>query len=224
MLWYRNLDKDISSDVSWPMNSEYLPTPSSDLILILVYPALCPERLMLWTTMMRFLSLASSWVIQYGPSLENWVLVPLSNILMVTSWICFCCTTTGTPKIHDKGHRWAKMKRCIGQWGLGASVSVGVGCITLLRVWIAQARSSLNSMLCVGLQGPFKEAELKASGQDRNYHTLITAPSSHHNAPSPTLSNLAYSFLPSTRKGMWPSPHPTSTGPLYVPKDPTSAG
>lgn len=33
--------------------------------------------------------------------------------------------------------------------------------------------------LCVGLQGPFKEIKLKASGQDKNYHTLIiTLPTS----------------------------------------------
>ena len=42
-------------------------------------------------------------------------------------------------------------------------------------------------------------------------------PLSHCNAPSPTLSNLAYSFLPPTRKGMGLTRHPTPIGALYQP-------
>ena len=141
---------------------------------------------------------------------------------MVTSWICFCCTTTGTLKIHDKGHRWAKMKRCVGQWGLGASVSVGVGCITLLHGWIAQARSSLNSVLCVGLQGPFKEAELKASGLEQElpgpYHRptnlivmLPPPPWATWPTPScPLLGKLCGSFLTCSYRDLDASNQPAS--------------
>ena len=68
------------------------------------------------------------------------------------------------------------------------------------------------SVTFVGLQGPFKEIELKASGQDKNHQSLSLSHPSHCLPPSPTLSNLAYSFLPPTRKGMWPTPHPTPTG------------
>ena len=74
----------------------------------------------------------------------------------------------------------------------------------------------------VGLQGPFKENELKDSGQDKNYQMLIMAPHPFGKTHSPTLSNLAYSFLLPTRKGTWPTPHPTPGGPLYVPNQPTS--
>ena len=50
---------------------------------------------------------------------------------------------------------------------------------------------------------------------------LITRPLSspnlsHYNASSPTLSNLAYSFLLPARKGMWATSHTTSTGAIYT--------
>ena len=64
---------------------------------------------------------------------------------------------------------------------------------------------------------PFKKIELKASGQDKNYQTL---PDSLQ-CPAPTLKNLAYSFLPPTRKGKWPTPHPAPIGAIYAPQ-PTS--
>ena len=70
----------------------------------------------------------------------------------------------------------------------------------------------------VGLQGPFKEKELKASGQELS-DLIITPPVSLY-APSPTLSNLAYSFLPCTRKGMWPTRHLPHRG--IIPCQPTS--
>ena len=40
-------------------------------------------------------------------------------------------------------------------------------------------------LLNVGLQGLFKELELKTSGQDKNYQTLIIAHPPHGNAPPP---------------------------------------
>ena len=76
---------------------------------------------------------------------------------------------------------------------------------------------------CVGLQAPFKEIELKASGQDKNYQTLIiTLPVSliFPQWSFPTLSKLAYSFLPPTRKGTWLTPHPTPMGSSYTPNQP----
>ena len=69
----------------------------------------------------------------------------------------------------------------------------------------------------VRFQVPFQEVIHKAPGQDKNYQTLIILSSSHlphYNAPSPTLSNLACSFLLPIRKGMWPTPHPTSVYPV----------
>ena len=62
--------------------------------------------------------------------------------------------------------------------------------------------------------------DFKASSRRQNSKPLakrrITRPlSSHqlsHCSPSPTLSNLAYSFLPPPKKGMWPTPHPTLQG------------
>ena len=69
----------------------------------------------------------------------------------------------------------------------------------------------------VGFQGPFKETELKASGQQRITRPLSPPHLSHCNAPFQTLSNLAYFFLPPTRKGMWPTPHSTSMGPYTPP-------
>ena len=55
--------------------------------------------------------------------------------------------------------------------------------------------------------------------------TRITRPllphPSHWNAPY-NLSNLAYSFLLSTRKGRWPTPHSAPTWALYAPNKPAS--
>ena len=40
-------------------------------------------------------------------AMQHWILNPLreardgTRILMVTSWICFCCTITGTPIAHS---------------------------------------------------------------------------------------------------------------------------
>ena len=56
-----------------------------------------------------------------------------------------------------------------------------------------------------------------ASGQDKNYYILSSPHLSRCNAPSSTLSDQAYSFLAPTRKGMCPTPHPTSIGPYTPP-------
>jgi len=47
----------------------------------------------------------------------------------------------------------------------------------------------------------------QSSGQDKNYQSLNITPSISFNAPTLNWSKLAYSFLPPTRKGMWPAPH-----------------
>ena len=68
------------------------------------------------------------------------------------------------------------------------------------KSWPGQALTQTMGRKCplcllhLGLQGPFKENELKASGQDKNDQTLIITPTC--NASSPALSKLAYSFLP----------------------------
>ena len=74
----------------------------------------------------------------------------------------------------------------------------------------------------MGLEGLFKETELKGPGQDKDYKPLVIAHQSHCNAPSPTLNNLAYSFLPPSRKDMWPTPHLAHIGALYAPNQPAN--
>ena len=71
----------------------------------------------------------------------------------------------------------------------------------------------------MGLQGLFQETERKGSGQKENHQTLM-APPSHRDAPSPTWSNLANSFLPPPGEGLWPTPHPTPRRALYAPDQP----
>ena len=64
---------------------------------------------------------------------------------------------------------------------------------------------------CYRFQVPFK-IKANVSGQDKNYQTLIVP---HCNAPSPTWSNLAYSFQLPTSKGMrTPHTHKASISPV----------
>ena len=77
-----------------------------------------------------------------------------------------------------------------------------------------------------GFQSSSKEVKLKKP----QVEIRITKPLSAHlsychcyNVPKdPHPSNLAYSFLPPTRKGMWPTPHPTLIGAIYIPNEPAS--
>ena len=62
----------------------------------------------------------------------------------------------------------------------------------------------------------------KSLAKTRITRSLASPNPSHCNGPFPTLSNLAYSFLPPTRRGSWPTPHSASLGPLYIPKQPKS--
>ena len=66
----------------------------------------------------------------------------------------------------------------------------------------------------IGLHGPFREIELKTSGREElpdlyHHSTHLIAVS-----PPPALGNLAYSFLTTTRKGMWPTP-PSNRGLIH---------
>ena len=71
--------------------------------------------------------------------------------------------------------------------------------------------------LAVGPQDPFKETELKASSQDKNYQALIMAPLVSREWLLPHLEQPGL-FLPaSTRKGMFLTPHPTPIGPYMPP-------
>ena len=56
-----------------------------------------------------------------------------------------------------------------------------IGTCHLPLQWIESWAMQLLT-LSMGLQGPFREMERKASGQDRNHQTPITHPS-HYNAP-----------------------------------------
>ena len=60
-------------------------------------------------------------------------------------------------------------------------------------------------MECVGLHGLFKDIELEATGQDKNYQTLIITPSV---VPPPLPEQLGLLLPAPTRKGMWPTPYP----------------
>ena len=63
---------------------------------------------------------------------------------------------------------------------------------------------------CYRFQVPFK-IKANVSGQDKNYQTLIVP---HCNTPSPTSSNLAYSFQLPTSKGMRTHIHKASISPV----------
>ena len=64
---------------------------------------------------------------------------------------------------------------------------------------------------------PSRECECKPLAKTRIARPISLSHPSHCNAPSPTLNILAYSFLPPTRKSMWPIPHSTPVGALYPP-------
>ena len=101
--------------------------------------------------------------------------------------------------------------RLILQPGSGICPARWLSCPPAFRILLKGGSES------VWLQGLFRETELKASGQDKNDETLIIAHPSHCNAPSHSLSSLACSFLPPTRKDRWPTPHTTPIGALYAP-------
>ena len=70
-----------------------------------------------------------------------------------------------------------------------------------------------------------KEIKPKAFCQElpNPYHpTWHIVIATYFQRPLPTLRKLAYSFLPSTRKGIWPTPHPTPIGALYAPNQQTN--
>ena len=72
--------------------------------------------------------------------------------------------------------------------------------------------------IILGFKTPSRKLNSKLLA--KNYQTPIITPPSLSNAPSSTLSNLDYSFLLPTRKGVWPTPYPTPTGAIYTPNLP----
>ena len=61
--------------------------------------------------------------------------------------------------------------------------------------------------LLLDFKAPAREYNSKPLAKIRITRPLSSPHTSHCKAPSLTWSNLAYSFLPPTRKGMWPTPH-----------------
>lgn len=70
-------------------------------------------------------------------------------------------------------------------------------------------------------EAPSRRMNSKSLARARITRPLSLSHPSHCNAPSPTLSNLAYSFLTPTRNSMWPTPQMPLLGP-YFPNKPTS--
>ena len=69
----------------------------------------------------------------------------------------------------------------------------------------------------MGLQGPFKEIEIKASGQDKNYQTLTIAPPISLSCPLPHLE-LPGLLLPAPYQEPYvATPHPAPIGPYMPP-------
>lgn len=111
-----------------------------------------------------------------------------------------------------------QLAQCKG-WGLWGCVGKGRRGRTSTEVSLEEPTRALHVLPWIGdtsvlgFKAPSRTLNSKPLAKTR-----ITRPlsSSHCNAPSPTLSNLAYSFLPPTRKVMWP-PHPASVGTLQIP-------
>ena len=68
----------------------------------------------------------------------------------------------------------------------------------------------------LNFKSPSRKLNSKPLAKARITISLSSSHFSHCNAPSPTLSNLANSFLPPTRKGMWPTPHPAPIQATYA--------
>ena len=68
--------------------------------------------------------------------------------------------------------------------------------------------NSFSHFLLWDFQAPSRTLNSKPLAQTRMTRPLSLPCPSHCNAPSSTLSDPSYSFLPPTRKGMWPTLHP----------------
>ena len=75
--------------------------------------------------------------------------------------------------------------------------------------------------VCIGFQAPFKEREVKASGQDKDHQTLSSPHGSRCNAPSSTFKQPGLLPPVPTRKAICPPPPLTPTD-QYMPKLPAS--
>ena len=71
-------------------------------------------------------------------------------------------------------------------------------------------------VILLGFTSHLRRLNSKPLAKTRITRPLSSPLLSHYNALSPTLNNLAYSFLLPIRKGMWPTPHPASIGTIYT--------
>lgn len=77
-------------------------------------------------------------------------------------------------------------------------------------------------MEVVGLQGLSKEIKLKASSQDKNDQNWSHCKCYKVPEPPPLLEQPVLLLPAPTRKGLWPTSHPTPTGALNAPKHPAN--